>query len=275
MKKLLIPILLLFLLLGLNVKVLGAPAYYYPKKYNVTIKNINKNEIKKIEVLYSEKYGFSYLANSENRRWIKYTDFGYKYRNYSDEEIIPTLTDEQIDDIYKAYINKDISDVNGYWIEQKDIPTIEGSIEKLVINENTNVQYKNNTAIVTYTATKETYYRINSMLLRIEKTDNTVLYSNPITSNLWTVEDENSTQEELAESEKILNKTAYFEVDFSKPQNNFEVTEVPKKNNNKIDNNIISNYYIILTIVITFIIIIILSTVILLIHSRKTSKLNK
>lgn len=113
------------------------------------------------------------------------------------------------------------------------------------------------------------------MLLRIEKTDNTVLYSNPITSNLWTVEDENSTQEELAESEKILNKTAYFEVDFSKPQNNFEVTEVPKKNNNKIDNNIISNYYIILTIVITSIIIIILSTVILLIHSRTTSKLNK
>lgn len=275
MKKLLIPILLLFLLLGLNVKVLGAPAYYYPKKYNVTIKNINKNEIKKIEVLYSERYGINYSENNNDRIWIKYTDFGYKYRNYSDEEIIPTLTDEQIDDIYKVYINEDISNINGYWIEQKDIPTLENSIEKLVINENTNVQYKNNTAIVTYTATKETCYRINSMLLRIEKTDNTVLYSNPITSNLWTVEDENSTKEELAESEKILNKTAYFEVDFSKPQNNFEVTEVPKKNNNKIDNNIISNYYLILTIVITSIIIIILSTVILLIHSRKTSKLNK
>ncbi len=262
-------LLIILIILCLNTKVLAAPFYYYPKEYNVTINNIEKNDIKKIEILYYIPiYGFNYSSSNESRSWIKDTNFGYKYKNYSDAEIIPTLTTAQIDAIANSYNHIDTSHIKGYWIEKKEIPTINTSIAKFQVNKNTNIKYNNKNIIVTYFSDKETYPYLDNMYLKIVKNDNTILYSNPISSSIVKVIDENTSPEEKKEKEKILNQTAYFEVDFSKIHNNFDVSEIFKKTNN----NILLNYYLILIIVIISTIIIACVIIILFIKNNNKSK---
>ena len=239
---------MIFIFFNLNTYVIGSPAYFFPEKYNITIKNVTKNEIKSIELIYDSGYGFNYESNNNLRSWLENTDFGYKYKEYSDEEIIPKLTTEEIDDIAMSYVHKDASNINGYWI---DSSVIEGrtKMTKFAIYENVDIKYNDNNIIISYFAGKEHYHAINSMYLRIVKNNDTILYSNLISSNIVGVVDEHSTSEEYEKAISVKNKTAYFEVDFSGIDNNFDVIE--NNDTTKIDNNSF-NYAIIFILVIAF-----------------------
>lgn len=85
----------------------GASAPIIPKEYSITINHLNsKEDIKSVEILYSTRLSFSYSTNERERLWLNVTDFGYKYKNYTDAEIIPTLSPEEIDAIANVKIGR-------------------------------------------------------------------------------------------------------------------------------------------------------------------------
>lgn len=243
------------ILISLCTFVHGSPGYFYPSKYVVTLKNIGKDEIKSIEMIYPTRYAFNYAQNEKEQYWIKNTTLDSEYKEYSDEEIIPTLTTEEIDIIAKSYINTDTSDVKGYWIDKSVINARSNSITKFAICNTVDVKYKNNNTIVTYTADDENEFYINNMYMRIVKNDDTIIYSNYISSNMEQVVDEFSTDKEWKEAEKVKNKTAYFEIDSSEIKSNFEVTEINKEQNNTNNSNDFSIIIMSIVIVIAFVII--------------------
>lgn len=221
-----------FIILSLSTSVQAAPAYFYPNTYVVTLNNVTKDEIKRIEIIYPSRYAFNYTEKQEWRYWLERTDFGYKYKQYSDEYIIPTLTTEEIDDIAKSYINIDTSSIKGYWIDSSVLKGRNCSITKFAINENIDIKYNRDNIVISYFADKNNRHYMNNMHLRIIKGDNTIIYSNSISSKLADLVDEFSTDAEWKEAEEVTKKTAYFEVDFSETKNNFKVIEYSETKNN-------------------------------------------
>lgn len=227
-----------------------------PKEYNITINNINLKEIEKIELLYKTHYQILYYEkNNPYREWIYKTDFGYKYKNYDDSEIIPTLSTEQLDEISNCYNSDSANSTKGYWLENdfknNNENKINNSITKYAIYDDVKIKYNiNNISINLPAPTSERIF------IRLEKKDNTVIYSNIISSKLIEYYDEHTPNIEIEKKENVKNKIAQFEVDYKNISNNFEVIEVEPTNiiNKKINKTINIAIYIIITSIILIII---------------------
>ena len=218
----------LFMTFISNDHVFGAPYHYYPKKYRVTIKNVNKEDIKKIEVIYLTRCGLNYEENNRYRYWLYETDFGYKYENYTDEEIIPKLSDDEITEIAISYLHMDDCRINGYWVENKYID-ISTQMAKFGIYDDVDIKYYNNRIVVTYKSNDNNNYSMDIKYLRIVKKDDTVLYSKRISSRKVELVDEYSSEERYENAKKVMDEVAYFEVDYSEIKQSFDVIEVDKE----------------------------------------------
>lgn len=231
-KKLVISIITtLILIININNCVFGDAFFYTPKEYNVVLRNVKKNDIKSIELIYKiNRYGFNYIED--------------------DAENIPNLSTEEIDALAFSRIHVDTSDIKGYWIDSLSIGEKGSSISKYMIYENMNIKYSDdNNILVTYYRPSENsdiYVYLDNMRLRIEKNDGTILYSNIISSSLCGITDENSSEEDEKKSEKMQNKIAYFEVDYSRISNNFDVTECSEAI--ELKNDSIKSSYLIIAI---------------------------
>ncbi|MBR3211290.1 MAG: hypothetical protein IKF71_05095 [Bacilli bacterium] len=226
MKKIMF-LILFFGVLCCSIPVLAAPFYYYPKEYQITIHNMDKESIDSIELIYDTGCGFNYTDNPEWRYWIEGTDFGYQYKDSKDADVIPKLSTKQIDEIARLYLNSDTaSKINGYWIDGKEIPGMHGSINKFTINENTKIYYDNQDIVVSYSADEDNFAYINKMVLRIQMKDQDVVYSPTISSQYIYIVDEYSTEEDIKIAEEVENTTAVFEIDYSKDKNQLDVKEI-------------------------------------------------
>ncbi len=248
MNKLLLYSLIILVLFCFTNKVLSAPYYYYPQKYEIVIKNIKKSDIQKIEPIYASRLKFNYSNNQNTQYWISNTDFGKKYRGYNDSEIIPKLSEKQIDEIakiYNGYSDDDI--IEGYWIDTSQInANISNGMVKFGIVPNSAIKYQNDTILISYILEKN----YNDIYLRIVKNDNTILYSNKIKSNMSSIIDENSTKQEREQALEISAQTAYFEVDFSKIKNKFDVVEIERKKKHNYSTSLNIQFILLITILI-------------------------
>lgn len=217
--------LVILFLLTFNLNSFAAPYYYFPKQYIITIKNTNKKEIKNIELLYNSGIGFNYESNNRFRSWLNNTDFGYKYKKYSDKEIIPQLDSQQIDKIAFLYVHKDASSVKGYWLDNSVINS-NTSIAKFAIYEKANIKYFKDKIIISYTGNDNKDIYPNGIILRITKKDNTILYSNQIYSSQIGLIDEFSKPDDIEKAKKVTTITAHFETDLSGINNKFDITEI-------------------------------------------------
>ncbi len=199
-----------FIILSLSTSVQAVPAYFYPNTYVVTLNNVTKDEIKKIEIIYPSMYAFNYTEEQEWRYWLERTDFGYKYKQYSDEFIIPTLTTEEIDDIAKSYINTDTSNIKGYWIDNSVLKGRDCSITKFAINENIDIKYNSDNIVISYFTDKNNRNYMNNMHLRIIKDDDTIIYSNSISTKLANLVDEFSLENERKDAIDVTKKNCLF-----------------------------------------------------------------
>jgi len=237
--KIILLVLILYIILSINVFA-SRSEDITPKEYVITINNVNQEEIQNIEILYPTSLGFYYAKNNENREWITDTTFGNKYNNYTDAEIIPTLSTDEIDEIAKCYYNSikrkvEPSLINGYWLNGENY-----DIQKYAILSDAKVQYNNNYIEITY---PPSYWKIDDnivgdgsrTIIRIVKDDNTIIFSKLFKSKLITWVDEYTKGTEYNEIMSVKDKVAYFEVDYTNITNDFEVKEIFKediKNNN-------------------------------------------
>ncbi len=224
-RKILSCLIILVLIFITALRVYSAPMYIYPQKYIITIKNAKINKIKKIEVIYWPNIGFNYESNEAFRSWIKNTDFGKKYKNFKDSEIIPKLSEKEIDEIALSYIHKNASEINGYWIEQSIIDK-NVSIAKFAVYENPYIKYFPNKIVISYSGRKKPLIYPDGLYLRLVLKDNTILYSAPVYSSKYKIIDEYSKPDEVKKALSVKNQNANFEVDFLHIKNKFEVKEI-------------------------------------------------
>lgn len=258
------------------INVSGSLGLAVPKEYIITINNINRKEIKKIEVLYKTNYQILYYEKGYPFRiWVSETDFGYKYKDVNDSEILPKLSTEELDEIYDSCYNnyKPAKDVKGYWLEKNilysDDNQSNNSIIKYALYDDVKIEYNKDNVAISFPGPKTSL-----IIIKLEKKDGTILYSKKIESKLIRVFDEHSSSEEVEEALKAEELIAQFEVNYKNITDNFDVLEIDYSDinepYNKEENTIDKIVYI--SILIIAIIIFIIGLIGLVIIKRDKNK---